>query len=158
MTPSKNPDPSIKGIEARGIDRMAADLGASVVDVGVEQTRRACRLSPEARQRILVLSRLKDDGSRLIEEVEHFRMMSYWDGKQAAMTACIDTLQARIDAAREDVPPLVSIGQGDYRRDIHLCEKCGEEMTFEEGRKAEPEVNAGAIPRGWHCGCGHSET
>lgn len=156
MTPSKNPDPSTKGIESRGLDRIAADLGAQVVDDAVEETRKRCRLSDAERQNLLAISRRTDDGSRLLEEVEHLRMMSYYDGKQDALTAACDAVQAKIDDA---VRPLVSLGQGDFRREVRVCPKCKNTLSYEHARPAEPDTNVGAVEAGWYCtGCEHGET
>lgn len=158
-TNEANPRPdrhNPKGADARGLNAIAADLNAKVVDDNVEATRRRIRLSDANRQYLLALSRRKDDGSRLLDEVEHLRMMAYYDGKQDALTAACDVVRGKIDDA---VRPLVSLGQGDYRVEVRVCPKCRNTLTYEHARPAEPDTNVGAVEAGWYCtGCEHGET
>lgn len=58
----------------------------------VSRASRRCRLSDEHRTRLLDLSRRDDDGSLLLDEIEHLRAISFLDGAHEAVGTAINVV------------------------------------------------------------------
>jgi hypothetical protein len=139
----------VKGIEAGGLNRLAADLNGEAVQKEVERVKRRCSLSDVERRYLMSLARRTDGDIMLAREVEHLRVMSYFDGRH-------DALLGEAPEQKDDATlPLFSVGpsgiDGEYQH--QGCPKCGEPMQYEPATTAggdEPHL-VEEIPATWGC-------
>jgi hypothetical protein len=108
------------------ITRLIEDSNRPEITARVAATKARCQLSPEDRQAVLRAATMGDDGSWLIETVEHLRTMAYYDGLNEGVDRASAQIQVAIakyadnGEATAGTLPLVRTGPGgDFTTEYH---------------------------------------